>query len=59
VLAIEGVEDVNANARRKSLAVTYFSKEISADKLLEEIQKAGIQAVVPKPHECSENEKKQ
>ena len=59
VLAIDGVEDVNANARRKSLAVTYFSKEISADKLLEEIQKAGIQAVVPKPHECSENEKKQ
>ena len=58
VLAIEGVEDVNANARRKSMAVTYFAKEISADKLLEEVQKAGIQAVVPKPHVCSENEKK-
>lgn len=59
VLAIEGVEDVNVNARRKSMAVTYFTDEISADKLLEEVQKAGIQAVVPKPHVCNENEKKQ
>jgi len=59
VLAIDGVEDVNANARRKSLAVTYIVKDISAEKLLEEIQKAGIQAVVPKPHVCDEKEKKQ
>jgi len=59
VLAIDGVEDVNANARRKSLAVTYIVKDISAEKLLEDIQKAGIQAVVPKPHVCDEKEKKQ
>ena len=57
VLAIDGVEDVNANAKRKSLAVTFFSNEITADRLLEEIQKVGIQAVVPKPHECSEEKK--
>jgi len=56
ILAIDGVEDVNVNARRKSLAVTYFCKEISADKLLEEIQQAGIKAVVPPPHECKENQ---
>lgn len=54
ILAIDGVEDVNANARRKSLAITYFKEEITADKLLEEVQKLGIPAVVPKPHECSE-----
>ena len=59
VLAIDGVEDVNANARRKSLAVTYIVKDISAEKLLEDIQKAGIQAVVPKPHVCDEKEEKQ
>ena len=57
MLAIDGVEDVNANAKRKSLAVTFFSNEITADRLLEEIQKAGIQAVVPKPHVCSEEKK--
>jgi copper ion binding protein len=54
ILAIDGVEDVNTNARRKSLAVTYFKQEISADKLLDEIKKLGINAVVPKPHECKE-----
>jgi len=54
LLAIDGVEDVNVNAKRKSLAITYFSKEISADKLLAEVQKAGIKATMPKPHVCSE-----
>ncbi len=57
VLAIDGVVDVNTNAKRKSLAVTYLNKELTVDKLLEEIQKAGIKAVVPKPHECSEEKK--
>lgn len=54
VLAIDGVEDVNANPKRKSLAVTYFTKETTAEKLLEDIQKAGIKVVVPKPHVCKE-----
>ena len=57
ILALDGVEDVNANAKRKSLAVTYFKEEVSAEKLLEEIQKMGINAVVPKPHECDEEKK--
>jgi copper ion binding protein len=57
ILALDGVEDVNANAKRKSLAVTYFKEEVSAEKLLEEIQKMGINAVVPKPHVCDEEKK--
>ncbi len=56
VLAIDGVEDVNSNPKRKSLAVTYFKNDISAEKLLAEIQKLGIKAVLPKPHKCSEEE---
>ena len=51
VLAIDGVEDVNVNARRGTMAVTYFSQEINAEKLLEEILKSGIKAVVPTSHE--------
>ncbi len=54
VLIIDGVEDVNANARRKSLAVTYFTDETNAEKLLDAIRKAGIEAQVPPPHECEE-----
>ena len=57
VLAIDGVEDANVNARRKSLAVTFFSKKLSRDQLLTAIQQAGIKAVVPPPHVCSEEEK--
>ena len=58
IIALEAVDDVNVNARRQSLAVTYFCKELSADQLLAEIQKLGIQAVVPPPHECKEEQKK-
>ena len=57
VLALNGVEDVNANAMRKSLAVTFFTDETTADKLIADIQAAGIQAVVPKPHVCTEEVK--
>ncbi len=58
VLAMEGVEDVNANALRKSLAITFFTDQTNADKLVAEIQKAGIKAVLPKPHVCDEEEEK-
>ncbi|MBO5626070.1 MAG: hypothetical protein J5953_09790, partial [Prevotella sp.] len=54
VLAIDGVEDANVNSRRQSLAVKYHHQEIAAKKLLKKIRKAGIKAVLPKPHECSE-----
>ena len=58
VLAIEGVDDVNVNARRKSLAVTYLNTKVTADKLLEQIHAADIQAVVPQPHVCKEKQMK-
>ena len=54
VLIIEGVEDANVNARQKSLAVTYFTDETTAEKLLADIKAAGIEAVVPPAHECDE-----
>ena len=58
VLALDGVEDVNVNTTRKTLAVTFFNDETTADKLLGEILKAGINAKLPKPHECSEEGEK-
>lgn len=57
ILALDAVDDVNVNPKRKSLAVTYFSNEITADKLLDEIKAMGIDAVVPPPHECKEEAK--
>lgn len=54
VLILDGVEDVSVNPKRKSLAVTYFTEETDADKLLAAIRKAGIDAEVPAPHECKE-----
>ena len=54
ILTLDAVEDVNMNPKRKSLAVTYFCKEMTADQLLEALRKAGIEAVVPPPHECKE-----
>ena len=54
VLTLTGVEDVNVNERQKSLAVTYFNDETSAEQLLADIKAAGIEAVVPAPHECKE-----
>ncbi len=57
VLTIDGVNDANVNVKRKSLAVTFLNTKITAVKLLKEIQKEGIKAVLPKPHVC-EKEKK-
>ena len=54
VMTIDGVEDVNVNAKRKSLAITYFKDEMTAERLLPEVQKLGIKAVIPAPHECKE-----
>lgn len=57
VLIIDGVEDANVNAKRKSLAVTYFTDETTAEKLLADIKAAGIEAVIPPAHECKEEQK--
>ena len=57
IMAIDAVDDVNVNKRRKTMAITYFCQEISAEKLLEEIHKAGIKAEIPAPHECKEESK--
>lgn len=54
ILALDAVDDVNVNTRRNTLAVTYLCKDLSADQLLAEIQKLGIKAEVPAPHECKE-----
>ena len=58
VLALDGVDDVNVNPRRKSLAVTFLNTQTDADKLLAAIHQAGIQATLPKPHVCSEETEK-
>ena len=54
VLAIEAVEDVKVNPRRKSMAVTYFVENMTPEQLLAEIRKMGIEAVLPPAHECKE-----
>ena len=58
VLALDGVEDVNVNTTRHTLAVTFFNDETNAQKLLDEIHQQGIKAEVPKPHECDEEKEK-
>ena len=57
VIILDGVEDVCVNPKRKSLAVTFFTDETNADKLLADILAAGIKAEVPPPHECKEEGK--
>ena len=57
ILSLDAVEDVNMNPKRKSLAVTYFCKEMTAEQLLEAVHKSGIDAVIPPPHECKEEKK--
>lgn len=54
VLILKGVEDVNVNPRKRSLAVTFFTDETNADQLLADIRAAGIEAQVPAPHVCTE-----
>ena len=56
LLALDAVDDVNINTRRNTMAVTYFCKELTAEQLLEAVHKAGIQAVVPPPHKCKEED---
>ena len=51
---MEGVDDVNVNPGRKTLAVTYITDETTADKLFSDIKGAGIQATLPPAHECKE-----
>ena len=55
VLILDGVDDVNVNPKRGSLAITFMNKETSEEKLLQAIQAAGIKATLPEPHECKEN----
>ena len=45
VMALDGVEDVSVNAVRETMAVTYFTDETDAAKLLAGIKAAGIKAV--------------
>lgn len=54
VLILDGVEDVCVNPKKKSLAVTFFTDETNADKLLADILAEGIKAEIPAPHECKE-----
>jgi len=54
VLILDGVEDVNVNAKRQSLAITYFNDETTAEKLLAGIHECGVKATLPQPHECKE-----
>lgn len=58
IIALDAVEDVNVNPMRNSLAISFLCDKQSADQLLAEIQKLGIQAKLPAPHECKEGEKK-
>lgn len=54
VLAIDAVDDVNVNAKNNALAITYFVKDMPAEKLLQEIHEAGVEASLPPAHECQE-----
>ena len=54
VLTLDGVDDVNVNAKKKSLAITFVNNETSVEKLMKELKEAGIEAVVPAPHVCKE-----
>lgn len=58
VLAMDGVEDVNVNPKRKAMAITFFTDETTSEKLFKDIQDAGIKATLPKPHKCSEEDEK-
>ncbi len=58
-LALDGVDDANVCQRQKSLAITYVNNETSEERLLQELKEAGIEAVVPAPHECKEEQEHQ
>ncbi len=57
VLALDGVDDANVSKRQQSLAITYVNNETNEEQLLKELKAAGIDAVVPAPHECKEEKK--
>lgn len=54
VLALDGVDDANVNAKRGSLAITYINTETSTEKLQEQLKAEGIDATLPPAHECKE-----
>ena len=43
ILALDGVEDVNANPEKGSLAITYVNTQTTEEKLLSDIQAEGIE----------------
>lgn len=53
-MEIEGVADANTSAQNHSLAISYDTTEISADKLVQELKSRDIKVEIPKPHECQE-----
>ena len=55
-LAIDGVDDANVNAKRKSLAITYVNTETTEERLLDALKEYGIEATVPAPHVCKEKQ---
>lgn len=54
VAELDNINDVNTNAKRNSLAITYLCKNISEEQLLQEIRNLGIEATLPQPHVCKE-----
>ena len=53
-MEIEGVADANTSTKNHSLAISYDTTEITADKLIEELKSRDIKVEIPKPHECQE-----
>ena len=56
-MAIAGVADANTSNKNHSLAISYDTTELSAGKLVEELQSRNIPVEIPKPHECTEEQK--
>jgi copper chaperone CopZ len=42
ILGLDGVEDVNANPAKGTLAITYVNTQTTEEKLLSEIQAEGL-----------------
>lgn len=53
-MEIEGVADANTSTKNHSLAISYDTREITADKLMAELMSRNIKVEIPKPHECKE-----
>ena len=53
-MTLDGVDDATVNPKNLALALTYINTETTAEKLLAELQAAGIAATVPPAHECQE-----